>query len=108
MGGVFLSAIVGVSGWFLLAAGIGSPIVAALMISIAIHLAIICIAELYAEGLIDFKAGFLGAATALSLIRGLSTLFAGTALAFAVPGGVLMGLILVALAIFAGYRLFNK
>ena len=52
--------------------------------------------------------GFGGAAVGLSTIRALSTMLSGTSLAFAVPSGLVMGLILVALAIIAGYNLFNR
>ncbi|MFG6487496.1 transglutaminase domain-containing protein [Roseateles sp. BYS78W] len=107
-GGVFAAAGIIVVGMYLLSAGIGAPILICLAISFAIHMAILALSELYSEGLVDFGSGFLAGAAALSLMRALSTLLAGTALAITVPGGVVMGIILVALALLSFYRVFNK
>jgi ABC-type Fe3+-siderophore transport system permease subunit len=75
-------------------------ILAALLISFAIHMAVILLSDLFYDGLIDPGYVFAGSAAALSLVRAIATLFAGLGIAgFTAPGGIVMGIILVALAV---------
>ncbi len=99
-GGLFASAIMGVTAMYLISNSIGAPIVAALLISVALHIAILALTELISEGSLDPIDIFKGSAAALSLLRAISTLFAGIGIAgFTVPGGIAMGIVLIALAI---------
>jgi hypothetical protein len=85
--------------------GVAAPIIGALLISIALHIAAVCLYELIAEGMLKPGDIFTESAAALSFMCGLSTLLAGTILAFSVPGGLVMRIILVAFAILGFGRL---
>ena len=91
-------------GMYLLPLFAGAALMAvAITLSIALHVAILALAELIATGDIDPANIFAGSAAALSLMRAIATLFAGLgfAAAFVVPGGIAMGVVLVALAVLA-------
>ena len=93
-------ALSGIFGMFFYVNGIGSLVIASFLISLALHIAIIDLSLLLSEGLINPQDVFKGSATTLGLMRGLATLLQGLGVAgFTVPGGVVMGIILVALAI---------
>jgi hypothetical protein len=97
---VFGAAAIGIVGMFMLINGIGPAILAAVIISIAIHMAIIALAELIADGSLNPGDIFIGSAAALSLLRGIAVLLAGLGIVgFTVPGGLAMGVVLVALAV---------
>ena len=101
---LFGAALVGVIGMYLLPLFAGAALMAvAITLSIALHVAILALAELIATGDIDPANIFAGSAAALSLMRAIATLFAGLgfAAAFVVPGGIAMGVVLVALAVLA-------
>jgi transglutaminase-like putative cysteine protease len=106
--GAFLAALLGVVGMFLLINAIGPVILAALLISLAIHIAIVALSELIAMGDLQASDVFLGAAGALSLIRALAMVLTALGVAVVVPAGLVMGLILLTLAILGFIRMGNR
>lgn len=89
-----------------LAANAMVPILAGLLIAIAVHLAILCLAELIMDGVLTVENVAAGSAAALSLLRGVAVLLAGLGIAgFVVPGGIAMGIVLVALSILGFSRI---
>ena len=105
---LFGAALAGVIGLYLLPLVAGSALMAiSIMLSIALHVAILALIDLIASGDVDPQNILAGSAAALSLIRALATLFAGMELAaaFSAPGGVMMGLVLVILAILGFSRI---
>jgi hypothetical protein len=78
-----------------------------LLISIAVHVAILALADLIMSGELNPGDIFTGSAAALSLIRALATLLTALGITVAAPGGVIMGIILVALAVLGFGRLMK-
>ena len=104
----FGAGLLGVIGMFLLTGGIGPVIFAAFLISLAIHLAVFALIELISDGSLTAENAFLYSVAALSLVRALGVLLPALGIVFAVPGGVIMGAILVALALLGFYRLATR
>ena len=102
---LFASALVGVVGWFLLASGVGPALLISYAIAVALHIAIISIALLIADGDLDPSNVFYGMAATLSLFRALGVVFAALGIALVIPGGIFMGVILISLAILGYSRI---
>ncbi|MDD5277194.1 MAG: hypothetical protein PHR16_14065, partial [Methylovulum sp.] len=86
-GGVFATGTAGILAMFFYVNGIGSLVFLSAAISVLLHVAIIELYILFAEGIINPQSVFAGSAATLSLMRALSTLLQGLGIAgFSAPG----------------------